>query len=215
MLAAEKWRRRLARRYCRYRPTAVWPPIASASSRRSARRSAASIFSSTMTARRRLAISRHSTTQPGKRRWSRTSCMWRACAVACCRIMQKSGGSILNITAISAIQPIPRFGLSVASWGAVIGYAKTLALEVGALRHQRQHYLPRLYRHTAAGEGVLRWREAGAADAQRARAGSAAGAYRHASAISPASSRCSCRRAAATSPAPSFRSMAACSAAVR
>ncbi len=43
--------------------------------------------------------------------------------------MQKTGGSILNITAISAIQPIPRFGLSVASWGAVIGYAKTLALE--------------------------------------------------------------------------------------
>ena len=45
-------------------------------------------------------------------------------------IMQERGGSILNITAISAIQPIPRFGLSVASWGAVIGYAKTLALEV-------------------------------------------------------------------------------------
>ncbi len=43
--------------------------------------------------------------------------------------MQKTGGSILNIAAISAIQPIPRFGLSVASWGAVIGYAKTLALE--------------------------------------------------------------------------------------
>jgi 3-oxoacyl-[acyl-carrier protein] reductase len=43
--------------------------------------------------------------------------------------MQKAGGSILNITAISAIQPIARFGLSVASWGAVIGYAKTLALE--------------------------------------------------------------------------------------
>jgi 3-oxoacyl-[acyl-carrier protein] reductase len=42
----------------------------------------------------------------------------------------RGGGSILNITAISAIQPIPRFGLSVASWGAVIGYAKTLALEV-------------------------------------------------------------------------------------
>jgi 3-oxoacyl-[acyl-carrier protein] reductase len=42
------------------------------------------------------------------------------------------GGSILNITAISAIQPIPRFGLSVASWGAVIGYAKTLALEVAS-----------------------------------------------------------------------------------
>lgn len=45
--------------------------------------------------------------------------------------MQRAGGgSILNITAISAIQPIARFGLSVASWGAVIGYAKTLALEV-------------------------------------------------------------------------------------
>jgi 3-oxoacyl-[acyl-carrier protein] reductase len=42
----------------------------------------------------------------------------------------RGGGSILNITAISAIQPIARFGLSVASWGAVIGYAKTLALEV-------------------------------------------------------------------------------------
>jgi 3-oxoacyl-[acyl-carrier protein] reductase len=42
------------------------------------------------------------------------------------------GGSILNIAAISAIQPIPRFGLSVASWGAVIGYAKTLALEVAS-----------------------------------------------------------------------------------
>jgi len=48
--------------------------------------------------------------------------------------MQRNGGSILNITAISAIQPIPRFGLSVASWGAVIGYAKTLALEVA--RHR-------------------------------------------------------------------------------
>ena len=46
--------------------------------------------------------------------------------------MQENGGSILNITAISAIQPIPRFGLSVASWGAVIGYAKTLALEIRA-----------------------------------------------------------------------------------
>ena len=43
--------------------------------------------------------------------------------------MQKSGGSILNITAISAIQPIAKFGLSVASWGAVIGFAKTLSLE--------------------------------------------------------------------------------------
>jgi 3-oxoacyl-[acyl-carrier protein] reductase len=42
----------------------------------------------------------------------------------------KQGGSILNITALSAIQPIPGFGLSVATWSGVIGFAKTLALEV-------------------------------------------------------------------------------------
>jgi 3-oxoacyl-[acyl-carrier protein] reductase len=46
--------------------------------------------------------------------------------------LRKSGGSILNITAISAIQPIPTFGLSVATWAAVIGFAKTLSLEVAA-----------------------------------------------------------------------------------
>lgn len=42
----------------------------------------------------------------------------------------RGGGTILNITAISAIQPIAGFGLSVATWGGVIGYAKTLSLEV-------------------------------------------------------------------------------------
>lgn len=45
-------------------------------------------------------------------------------------MIKRGGGSILNITAISAIQPIPGFGLSVATWGGVIGYAKTLSLEV-------------------------------------------------------------------------------------
>jgi 3-oxoacyl-[acyl-carrier protein] reductase len=40
------------------------------------------------------------------------------------------GGAIVNITAISAIQPIPGFGLSVATWSGVIGFAKTLSLEV-------------------------------------------------------------------------------------
>jgi 3-oxoacyl-[acyl-carrier protein] reductase len=45
-------------------------------------------------------------------------------------MIARNGGSILNITAISAIQPIPGFGLSVATWGGVIGYAKTLSLEV-------------------------------------------------------------------------------------
>ena len=42
----------------------------------------------------------------------------------------RGGGSILNITAISAIQPIRGFGLSVATWSAVIGFAKTLSIEV-------------------------------------------------------------------------------------
>ena len=42
----------------------------------------------------------------------------------------RGGGGILNITAISAIQPIAGFGLSVATWSGVIGYAKTLSLEV-------------------------------------------------------------------------------------
>jgi 3-oxoacyl-[acyl-carrier protein] reductase len=44
--------------------------------------------------------------------------------------MKARGGSILNITAISAIQPIAGFGLSVATWSGVIGFAKTLSLEV-------------------------------------------------------------------------------------
>jgi 3-oxoacyl-[acyl-carrier protein] reductase len=42
----------------------------------------------------------------------------------------RGGGGILNITAISAIQPIAGFGLSVATWAGVIGFAKTLSLEV-------------------------------------------------------------------------------------
>lgn len=42
------------------------------------------------------------------------------------------GGSIVNITALSVLQPSPKFGLSVATWAGVIGYAKTLSLEVAA-----------------------------------------------------------------------------------
>ena len=45
---------------------------------------------------------------------------------------QRGGGRIVNITSLSAIQPMPNFGLSVATWAAVIGYAKTLSLEVAA-----------------------------------------------------------------------------------
>lgn len=41
-------------------------------------------------------------------------------------------GCIVNITALSVLQPMPKFGLSVATWAGVIGYAKTLSLEVAA-----------------------------------------------------------------------------------
>ena len=43
----------------------------------------------------------------------------------------RGGGSIVNITAGSAIQPIANFGLSVATWAGVIGLAKTLSIELG------------------------------------------------------------------------------------
>jgi len=46
-------------------------------------------------------------------------------------LMREHGfGRIVNITALSTLQPIPRFGLSVATWAGVIGYAKTLSLEL-------------------------------------------------------------------------------------
>lgn len=41
------------------------------------------------------------------------------------------GGRIVNITALSVLQPMATFGLSVATWAGVIGFAKTLSLEVG------------------------------------------------------------------------------------
>lgn len=45
--------------------------------------------------------------------------------------MRKAGGGrIVNITALSALQPVAKFGLSVATWAGVIGYAKTLSLEI-------------------------------------------------------------------------------------
>lgn len=45
-------------------------------------------------------------------------------------MIRRSGGSVVNITALSAIQPYAGFALSVASWGGVIGYAKTLSIEL-------------------------------------------------------------------------------------
>jgi 3-oxoacyl-[acyl-carrier protein] reductase len=43
----------------------------------------------------------------------------------------RGGGRIVNIAALSAIQPMPAFGLSVATWMGVVGLAKTLSLELG------------------------------------------------------------------------------------
>ena len=43
---------------------------------------------------------------------------------------RRGGGSIVNIAALSALQPIPKFGLSVATWAGVIGLAKTLSMEL-------------------------------------------------------------------------------------
>jgi len=42
------------------------------------------------------------------------------------------GGSIVCNTALSVLQPLPGFSLSVATWAAVIGYVKTLSLEVAS-----------------------------------------------------------------------------------
>jgi 3-oxoacyl-[acyl-carrier protein] reductase len=47
-------------------------------------------------------------------------------------MIKRGGGSVVNITAISAIQPYAGFALSVASWGGVIGYSKTLSIELAA-----------------------------------------------------------------------------------
>jgi len=43
----------------------------------------------------------------------------------------RGGGRIVNITALSVRQPIAGLGLSVATWAGVIGFAKTLSLELG------------------------------------------------------------------------------------
>jgi 3-oxoacyl-[acyl-carrier protein] reductase len=46
--------------------------------------------------------------------------------------MKKAGGgSILNIAALSMLQPMTGFGLSVATWAGVMGFAKTASIELG------------------------------------------------------------------------------------
>ena len=42
------------------------------------------------------------------------------------------GGSIVCNTALSVLQPLPGFALSVVTWAGVIGYVKTLSLELAA-----------------------------------------------------------------------------------
>jgi len=39
-------------------------------------------------------------------------------------------GRIVNITSLTVLQPAPQFGLSVATWAGVHGFAKTLSLEI-------------------------------------------------------------------------------------
>lgn len=55
----------------------------------------------------------------------------RASRAAIPHMRKAGGGRIVNITALSARQPIVGFGLSVATWAGLIGFAKTLSLEVG------------------------------------------------------------------------------------
>ncbi len=69
-------------------------------------------------------------------RWSRAVEQNLMSVVRMCRgvvpaMAARGGGSILNITAGTAIQPLPGFGLSVATWAGVIGLAKTLSIELG------------------------------------------------------------------------------------
>ncbi len=54
----------------------------------------------------------------------------------------RRGGSILNITAISAIQPIAGFGLSVATWSGVIGFAKTRGKDPDVMRNELRAEVP-------------------------------------------------------------------------
>jgi 3-oxoacyl-[acyl-carrier protein] reductase len=56
----------------------------------------------------------------------------RLCRGALPSMREHGWGRIVNITALSVLQPIARFGLSVATWAGVLGYAKTLSLETAA-----------------------------------------------------------------------------------
>ena len=55
----------------------------------------------------------------------------RATRAAIPHMRKVGGGRIINITALSVRQPMAGFGLSVATWAGLIGFAKTLSLEAG------------------------------------------------------------------------------------
>jgi 3-oxoacyl-[acyl-carrier protein] reductase len=54
----------------------------------------------------------------------------RMCRAVVPYMRERGAGSIVNISALSMLQPQEGFGLSVATWAAVMGLAKTLSLEL-------------------------------------------------------------------------------------
>ena len=67
--------------------------------------------------------------------WSRAVNQNLMSVVRCIRaaaphMKARGAGSVVNIIALSAIEPIPGFGLSVATWAGVIGLAKALSREL-------------------------------------------------------------------------------------
>lgn len=55
----------------------------------------------------------------------------RLCRASIPHLRASGSGRIVNITSLSALQPLSGFGLSVATWAGVLGYSKTLSLELG------------------------------------------------------------------------------------
>ncbi len=45
---------------------------------------------------------------------------------------RSGGGSILNVTALSMLHPLPGFGLSAATSAGVMGFAKTASIKLGS-----------------------------------------------------------------------------------
>lgn len=53
----------------------------------------------------------------------------RLCRHALPHLRMSGAGRIVNVTSLTVLQPAERFGLSVATWAGVLGFAKTLSLE--------------------------------------------------------------------------------------